>query len=157
MGENRQINSCLEGNKLQIISGILRKIFIVGALLFISARAAAPGLSVIYIITSEPYDAYEKIIDAVIRVESAGDNLAYNVSEEAFGAFQIRPIRVLDFNQRTGKNYKAEDCFSFEISKEIFLYYAQITGFRDYESIARNWNGSVKLTTEYWNKVKNYL
>lgn len=91
---------------------------------------------------------------AVVQVESAGDTLAYNPSEEAAGAFQIRPVRLLDYFQRTGINYKIEDCYNYDISKEIFLYYARQTGYRDYERIARNWNGSGKSTIDYWDKVK---
>jgi hypothetical protein len=79
------------------------------------------------------------------------------VAEEAIGAFQIRPIRLLDYNQRTGKNYKIEDCYNFEISKEIFLYYAGKIGSREYETIARKWNGSGVTTLDYWEKVKSYM
>jgi hypothetical protein len=83
--------------------------------------------------------------------------LAYNNIEEAIGAFQIRPIRLLDYNQRTGNNYKSADCYNLRISKEIFMYYARRFEFSDYELIARNWNGSGKATLEYWEKVKSNL
>ena len=93
----------------------------------------------------------------MVRIESAGDPLAYNQLEEAVGAFQIRPIRLLDYYQRTGINYKIEECFDYDISKEIFLYYARLTGYPDYETIARNWNGSGKSTLTYWGKIKSNL
>jgi len=120
-------------------------------------RASAPDIKVTYIITNEPVDAYERLIKAVIQVESAGDTFAFNLSEEAVGAFQIRPIRLLDYYQRTGNNYQIEDCYNFEISKEIFLYYARQIGYPDYETIARNWNGSGNITLDYWAKVKSNL
>jgi len=120
-------------------------------------RAPAPGLNVIYIIAAEPVDPFEVLVNAIVQVESLGDPLAYNHAEEAVGAFQIRPIRVLDYNQRTGKNIKIENCYSYEVSKEIFLYYARLTGYPHYETIARNWNGSGEMTTEYWRRVKIYL
>jgi hypothetical protein len=120
-------------------------------------RAPAPGLNVIYIIAAEPVDPFEVLVSAIVQVESLGDPLAYNPEEEAVGAFQIRPIRVMDYNQRTGKNIKIENCYSYEISKEIFLYYARLTGYPDYETIARNWNGSGEMTTEYWRRVKSFL
>ena len=129
-------------------------------ILFLSltvTRAPAPGLNVLYIIASEPVDPFEVLVNAIVQVESLGDPLAYNLEEEAVGAFQIRPIRVLDYNQRTGKNIKIENCYSYYVSKEIFLYYARLTGYPHYETIARNWNGSGALTTEYWKKVKYYL
>jgi len=117
-------------------------------------RASAPDINVAYIGSFEPVDAYARLIKAVVKVESAGDTLAYNLSEDAVGAFQIRPIRLLDYYQRTGNNYKLEDCYNFEISKEIFLYYARQIGYQDYETIARNWNGSGETTLDYWEKVK---
>lgn len=125
--------------------------------LLLTTRAVAPGLKVAFILVSEPIDPYERLIKAVIQVESSGDTLAFNLIEEAIGAFQIRPIRVRDYNQRTGSNYKLKDCCNFEISKEIFMYYARQIGFPNYESIARNWNGSGIKTLEYWEKVKKYL
>jgi len=120
-------------------------------------RAPAPGLNVLYIVAAEPVDPFEVLVSAIVQVESLGDPLAYNPEEEAVGAFQIRPIRVLDYNQRTGKNIKIENCYSYEVSKEIFLYYARLTGYPDYETIARNWNGSGEMTTEYWKRVKSFL
>jgi hypothetical protein len=120
-------------------------------------RASAPDIKVTYILNNEPVDAYERLIKAVIQVESAGDTFAFNLSEEAAGAFQIRPIRLLDYYQRTGNNYQIEDCYNFEISKEIFLYYARQIGYPDYETIARNWNGSGNITLDYWEKVKSNL
>jgi hypothetical protein len=126
-------------------------------LLLLPLRAAAPGIKIALLFESKSINPYDRLINAVVRVESAGDTLAYNKVEEAIGAFQIRAIRLLDFNRRTGNNYKTEDCFNYAISKEIFLYYAKLTGYPDYESIARNWNGSGRMTLDYWNKVKKLL
>jgi hypothetical protein len=120
-------------------------------------RSAAPDINGIIIFASEPIEPYDKLIKAVIHVESLGDTSAYNIEEEAAGAFQIRPIRLRDYNQRTSKNYKLKDRYSFRISKEIFLYYAKLVGFSDYETIAKNWNGSGKATLQYWVKVKSHL
>lgn len=106
---------------------------------------------------AKPLDGYNRLIEALVQVESAGDTLAYNEFEEARGAFQIRPIRLLDYYLRTGVSYSTEDCYDYDISKVIFLYYARQTGHRDYETIARNWNGSGELTLDYWKKVKANL
>jgi len=123
----------------------------------LALRVSAPDLKVFYITFSKPVNAYDRLVNAVVRIESAGDPLAYNQLEEAVGAFQIRPIRLLDYYQRTGINYKIEECFDYDISKEIFLYYARLTGYPDYETIARNWNGSGKSTLTYWGKIKSNL
>jgi hypothetical protein len=99
-------------------------------------KATAPGAVTMVIFASEPVKAYSRLIKAVVTVESGGNALALNVHEEAYGAFQIRPIRLLDYYLRTGKNYKKEDCYNYVISEQIFLYYALLNGGLDYQSIA---------------------
>jgi hypothetical protein len=143
--------------KLRITKFRYQKRVLIIFFLLLTFRAAAPGLTVAFIFASEPIDPYDRLIKAVIQVESSGNVLAFNLIEEAIGAFQIRPIRLKDYNQRTGKKYQIEDCYNFEISKEIFLYYATRIGFPDYELIARNWNGSGKTTLDYWKKVKSNM
>lgn len=138
--------------KLRCLKSLLLILF---SLPFI--RTSAPDLNVIYIWSAKPINGYDRLIEALVQVESAGDTLAYNLSEEATGAFQIRPIRLLDYYQRTGISYNLEDCYNYDISKEVFLYYARLTGHRDYETIARNWNGSGDMTLDYWKKVKANL
>jgi len=90
-------------------------------------------------------------------VETKLDTLAYNPEEEAVGYFQIRPIRVQDYNERTGKSYKPADMYDYQTSEKVFLYYASEIGPYNFEKIAKNWNGSGKKTIQYWKKVKNYL
>jgi len=137
-------------------SGYLKYIFLV-ILLVISLKVAAPGSPVAFIFVSEPVNAYNRLINAIVMVESSGNPFAVNIEEEAFGAFQIRPIRLLDYYQRTGKKYTTEDCFSYNISKEIFIYYARLIGYPDYQTIACNWNGSGRMTLVYWEKIKKFL
>jgi hypothetical protein len=120
-------------------------------------RAAAPDLNEIVIVKTEPVNAYERLFLAVFQVECNGNLLAYNPVEEATGPLQIRPIRLLDYNLRTGNKYLLEDCYDFNISKKIFMYYALKTGYPNYELIAKNWNGSGKMTSDYWEKVKPNL
>jgi len=144
-------------DKIQLIKFRSLKSILIIFFSLLAIRATAPDIKVAFISVSDPVNAYDRLVKAVVQVESEGDTLAYNLSEEAAGAFQIRPIRLLDYYQRTGKHYKIEDCYNFEISKEIFLYYARQTGYQDYETIARNWNGSGKTTQGYWEKVKSNL
>jgi hypothetical protein len=134
-----------------------RKGLFISFFLLLSLSAAAPDFRVTFIIVTKPVNPFEKLMDAIIKVESSGDTLAINCDEEAIGAFQIRPIRLLDYNQRTGKKYKEADLYNIEISKEIFLYYARKMGYHNFESIAKSWNGSGKSTAAYWQKVKSYL
>lgn len=133
------------------------KIVLTLFLLLISLKVAAPEAKVLTIFINKPVDPYERLVNAIIKVESKGDTLAYNEIEEAAGAFQIRPIRLRDYNNRTGNNYTHSDCYNLKISKEIFLYYANKIGYPNYELIAREWNGSGKTTIDYWKKVRTYL
>jgi len=141
-------------NKIEIITNRSLKVVLTIFFFLLAMRATAPEAKVAFILVSKPVCSFDRLIKAIVHVESSGDNNAFNLTEQAVGAFQIRPIRILDYNQRTGKDYKIENCFNFEISKEIFLYYAKMIGYPDYETIAKRWNGSGKTTMDYWEKVK---
>jgi hypothetical protein len=135
----------------------LYKILLAGFMFLMTLRVSAPDMNVIFLLNSPPVDAYGRLINAVVQVESSGNTLAYNILEEATGAFQIRPIRIRDFNQRTGENIRIEECYNYEVSKAIFLYYAKLPEYIDYELIAKNWNGSGTATQVYWEKVRSKL
>ena len=115
------------------------------------------SLKVVPIPISEAVNPFESIIRAIVTVESGNDNLAHNISEDSRGAFQIRKIRIDDFNNRTGKNYTHDQCYDYEISKEIFLWYACQIGPGNIELICRKWNGKISLTDDYWRKVQKHL
>jgi len=119
--------------------------------------AFAPNNGFIAIGKKPPYQAFSNLIYALGMVETGIDTLAYNPVEEAVGFLQIRPIRLLDYNRRTGSNYTSRDAYSYKISEKIFLYYASKIGPYNYELIARNWNGSGRKTFIYWDQVKKYL
>lgn len=123
-------------------------------LFFASLPLYAPVNHTVFIASREPVNYYEPLIRAVVYVESENGQHLYNEVENAVGYFQIRPIRVLDYNQRTGSNYKHEDFYDYELSRKMFLYY---TKGRSFESVARRWNGSGKKTIQYWNEVKKRM
>jgi hypothetical protein len=157
MGRIKDESHIEAASTLRIIRSALLKGMLIICFILPPLKATAPGFSAGYIYVSQPIHVFEKLIQAVVMVESKGDTLAINLVEEAYGAFQIRPIRLLDYYQRTGKKYTTEDCFSFEISKEIFLYYAGGMKYPDYQIVARSWNGSGRMTLDYWRKIKKYL
>lgn len=128
-------------------------------ILFLSVvfRASSPSIESFVIFDSPPVEPYKRLILAIGTVETMNDTLSYNPVEEAAGYFQIRPIRIEDYNRRTGSKYTTEDMFNYEISEKIFLYFADLIGPYDFEQIARNWNGSGHMTTYYWNQIKEYL
>jgi hypothetical protein len=138
--------------------GNLSKIaFTVFALFAFSLQVSAPVWKSLNIIESAPVEPYKKLVFAIGMVETKGDTLAYNPLEEAAGIFQIRPIRLIDYNKRTGNKYTRQDLFNFETSEKIFLYFADQIGPYDLEHIAKRWNGSGQLTINYWSRIKRYL
>lgn len=117
----------------------------------------APDYKTLTIREQAPVQPFSKLIYAVGMVETGLNTLSYNPVEQAAGCFQIRPIRVEDYNRRTGKKYTLRDMFNYEKSEEIFLYYASLYGPANFEKIAKRWNGSGPGTIEYWKMVKEYL
>ncbi len=136
----------------------LKKIKIVCfILLSFSIRVSAPSVQSLVIFNLAPIEPYKQLAFAVGMVETKGDTLAYNPLEGAVGVFQIRPIRLIDYNKRTGSSYSRNDLFNYETSEKIFLYFADQIGPYNLEQIAKRWNGSGHLTNNYWNRIKQYL
>jgi hypothetical protein len=136
---------------------LLRTIVFAAMLLPMSFEVFAPESHSLPVSYTSPLKPYQVLINAIGMVETGFDTLAYNAIEEAAGFFQIRPIRLLDYNRRTGSNYQMKDMFDYFIAEKIFLYYATGIGPYDFERIARSWNGSGPMTIEYWKKVKVFL
>jgi hypothetical protein len=120
-------------------------------------KASSPCMDALIIFEAPPIEPYSKLVYAIGFIETMNDTMAYNPFEQAAGIFQIRPIRLKEYNIQTGMRYRMEDLFRYEISEKIFLYFADRIGPYNFEQIARNWNGSGKMTTFYWNRIKQYL
>ena len=117
-------------------------------------KLPAPGYARLVIVEGEAVNKYDKLIKAIVKVESNNGKYTYNHSEGAVGHFQIRKVRIDDYNAKTGSNHALNDCFDYELSRKIFLYYTQD---RSFELVAKSWNGSGPLTKVYWNKVKQAM
>ena len=139
------------------MSVYIKKIVIISFLMSFAFKAFAPSSGSMIIIDTAPIEPFKKLIHAIGMVETSFDTLAYNPVEKAAGYFQIRPIRIIDYNIRTGSNYTTKDMFDYKTSEKIFLYYASQIGPYNFEQIAKNWNGSGKKTIQYWKRVKKYL
>lgn len=124
----------------------------------------------------------QKLINAIIEVESGGDDLAIGDMDQefsAYGAAQIRWPAVLDVNNAYGTKYRARMCLGNRaLSVEIFTKYTDLYANvkalgrePNEEDICRLWNGGplslyrrphpnrkteLKLQ-DYWNKVKKFL
>lgn len=136
----------------------LKKIGLTAILIFfVVFRASSPAIKSLIIFDAPPVEPYRELINAIGFVETMNDTMAYNSLEEAVGIFQIRPIRLKEYNNQTGRKYRMEDLFNYEISEKIFLYFADQIGPYNFEQIARRWNGSGHMTTYYWERIKQYL
>jgi hypothetical protein len=141
-----------------VMKSIFKKIVMLTLLLTFAFKVFAPtSEKTLTIIRTTAVEPYNKLIQAIGMVETQYDTLAFNPLEMAVGYFQIRPIRLVDYNSRTGSNYSRNDLFNYKISEKIFLYYASEIGPYDFERIARTWNGSGKSTIQYWEQVKKIL
>jgi hypothetical protein len=136
---------------------LLRKLVLAVVFSLLNFSLFAPAMTSLAIIDHKPVEPFRILINAIGKVETGFDTLAYNPLEEATGFFQIRPIRLEDYNARTGSNYSMEDMYNYFIAEKIFLYYASKIGPYDFETISRNWNGSGPMTIEYWKKVRANL
>ena len=130
---------------------------IITFLTLISIRLLAPVSPAITIIVSEGINPFTKLIHAVGMVEGRCDTLAYNHEEGAHGFFQIRQVRINDYNRRTGSHYQLVEMYDYAKAEKVFLYYASQIGPYNHEKIAKSWNGSGPMTIDYWRKIKKYL
>lgn len=107
-------------------------------------------------------NALERLLLAIRITESGLNDFAVGSALDV-GPLQITPIRLADYNQKTGKNYSHSDCFNWEVSREIFLYYAHQIGISqdNWEEISRRWNRAYEWEDEkgaaYWRKVTKHL
>jgi len=108
-----------------------------------------------------------KIISAIMFVESSYNNLAYNPNEDAVGCLQIRKCMVDDINrilkrQNLPVRYSYNDRWSRNKSIQMFDIYCKYYKLNTAEEIARCWNGGPngmqnEMTVGYWEKVSNKL
>jgi hypothetical protein len=107
------------------------------------------------------------MVNALIMVESSGNNNAYCKSEDAVGCLQIRRTMVRDINRilkRQGLTirYRYKDRWTRSKSIEMFNIYCAYYNLTSPEYQARCWNGGPKgykkgATKRYWSKVKSIL
>jgi len=140
------------------IIGYFRRRFLFSALLLmLTFSALAPENNSVVISKAPLINPFTELIYATGMVETLGNTAAYNALEDAVGIFQIRQVRVDDYNRRTGSSYRLVDMYDYAVSEEVFLYFASLAGPYDFEKIARSWNGSGPMTDIYWKRIKTYL
>lgn len=136
---------------------ILRKLLFTLSLLLAGLRVVAPEANYFIISESAGIRPFSDLMYATAMVETMGNTSAYNELENAVGIYQIRQVRIDEFNKRTGSNYNLSDMFDPELSAKIYLYFASLKGPYNLERIAKAWNGSGPMTELYWRRIKEYL
>lgn len=147
----------IKGISRQIGRSGFRKSLITLFFLTFTFSAFAPVNYSLVIAKPPLINPFKPLLYATGMVETMGNTLAYNEFENAAGIFQIRQVRVDDYNRRTGNKYTLADMFDYSISEKVFLYFASLIGPYDLEKIARSWNGSGPMTENYWKRIKAYL
>ena len=129
-------------------------------LTFFAAKGPASNLAIVKPKIKVKTTSWNDFVNAVIYVESKGNDSAYCAKEKAIGCLQIRPIMIREINRIQNKvTYKHTDAWNRAKSIEIFNTIAKN---ESYEKIARKWNGGFygdkKISTlKYWAKVKKRL
>jgi hypothetical protein len=133
------------------------KLLLITSFLFVALKSVAPDSNTVMLLQPKPIEPFHELMYAIGMVETMGNVSAYNEFENAVGIFQIRQVRIDDYNRRTGNKYALEDMFNSELSEKVFLYFASQAGPYHLEKIARAWNGSGPMTDFYWKRIKTFL
>lgn len=99
---------------------------------------------------------FEAILKAVVEVESKNGIYLFNPKENAVGYFGIRPIKLKDYCEKTGKRITLEQCYDYEMGKEIFLFYASQFSPDNIKGICINWNGRSRHN-KYYLRIQKIL
>ena len=132
----------------------MKRIVLILTLMAFLSDLRAPSLLVGYIVQPEEISYYTSLIKAITTIESNNGKYVFNKKEGAVGYFQIRQCRVDHYNRLKGTNYKLEDFYDYNLSRDMFLYFAKG---KSYEKAAKDWNGSGPMVKVYWKKIKLLL
>jgi hypothetical protein len=135
----------------------LRKLFFTVILLMAGLPALAPERNTLFVFEQSAIQPFSALMYATAMVETMGNPLFYNELENAVGIFQIRQVRVDEYNRRTGSNYTLADMADVKLSEKVFLYFASRFKPYELEKISKSWNGSGPKTELYWKRIKEYL
>lgn len=109
-------------------------------------------------------DVDDTLLDALISVESSGNDRKIGDHGKSYGCLQIQQSYLDDANKFMGTSYTLKDMFDRETAKIVVrAYLRHYAGTdADYETYARIHNGGPRghrktCTEKYWKKVKAVL
>jgi|TARA_R110000850_G_scaffold179160_3_gene304961 hypothetical protein len=147
-----------------ITIAIVSSIYTYDAVTEVKIVESKPDVEVVEVV-KDSVIKMSNLTEAIIQVESVGNDSAYNKSEDAVGCLQIRPIMVREVNRllkkrKNPKRYTLLNRWDRQKSIEMFLVFTK--NISKPEAKARCWNGGPKgmtksATIKYWNKVKTIL
>ena len=147
-----------------ITIAIVSSIYTYDAVTEVKIVESKPNVEVVEVV-KDSVIKMSNLTEAIIQVESVGNDSAYNKSEDAVGCLQIRPIMVREVNRllkkrKNPKRYTLLNRWDRQKSIEMFLVFTK--NISKFEAKARCWNGGPKgmtksATIKYWNKVKTIL
>jgi len=109
------------------------------------------------------YQQEDKLVKAIIQVESAGDDGAVGDGGKSVGCLQITEQMVDDVNRISGLGYQYTDRTDRQKSIQMYCIYTNHYSNNESDEVkARRWNGGPngdrkQATVEYWRKVKSHL
>lgn len=128
-----------------------------------SVMAAAVLVCAVAMVGASPPAPDNTLVNAIIKVESNGNDKAVGDNGEALGCLQIHKIMVDDVNRIAGTNFVYNDRLDRGKSIQMFnIYTSHYSPGASNEVIARRWNGGPKgdskqTTAAYWRKVQRQL
>jgi hypothetical protein len=147
-----------------ITIAIVSSIYTYDAVTEVKIVESKPNVEVVEVV-KDSVIKMSNLTEAIIQVESVGNDSAYNKSEDAVGCLQIRPIMVREVNRllkkrKNPKRYTLLNRWDRQKSIEMFLVFTK--NISKFEAKARCWNGGPKgmtksSTIKYWNKVNTIL
>ena len=147
-----------------ITIAIVSSIYTYDAVTEVNIVESKPDVEVVEVV-KDSVIKMSNLTEAIIQVESVGNDSAYNKSEDAVGCLQIRPVMVREVNRllkkrKNPKRYTLLNRWDRQKSIEMFLVFTK--NISKPEAKARCWNGGPKgmtksATIKYWNKVKTIL
>lgn len=155
----------------------MRKFFLCLLLLLLttSVRAMVTGeeankidtLGNTTLVMEDTLPSLDKVMTAIIQVESSGNTRAFNPRGNCAGVLQITPGLVKQCNawlksEKSKKRYTLNDRYNRTKSIEMFyMYQSHFNPDNDAEKAIRIWNGgpgyTKKGTQRYYRKVMRYL